>query len=181
MINKSCYFCSSRDNKAYCIINKSVIEDCDNNCNYFGMVSASPVFLSHVDQLYTNASKSEKVEGFDNFAMHSNALYFINKTADGHESIVTVEEMAKIIELFYEGNIPDLRLLSCRAGALDSDDGVAQKLANLLNIRVLAARGVVNIYRDGDVTVTDPITGEESKDESLWKIFSPNNDKEDNI
>lgn len=181
MINKSCYFCSYKNNENYCIISKMYIKNCDSNCTYFGMISASPLFLNHMDGLYANASKSKKIEGFDNFVMHSTALYFINNNADGHEIIVTVEEMSKIIKAFYKGNVPDLRLISCRAGALDSNDGVAQKLSNILNIKVLAARGIVNVYSNGDITVVDPITNEESDDMSLWKVFTPNNIKGEDL
>ena len=43
------------------------------------------MFVNHLDRLFVNAAKSKQVDGFEDLVMHSNALYFVNKNADGEK------------------------------------------------------------------------------------------------
>lgn len=180
LINRACYYYDIKNNKDYCLVKHKYIDFCDKPCNLFEIVSASPAFLNHMDKLYKNMLNAKKVDGFDDFVMHSTPVYFVNKNADGKETIVTVEEIAEIIKSFYDGNVPNLRLISCRAGLFKTDDGVAQKLANILGINVLAAEGVVVVYPDGTLAVQDPVTEEISIEMTQWKLFTPNNKENNN-
>jgi hypothetical protein len=105
--------------------------------------------------------------------VHSTALYFVCIDADNKETDISPDEMAKLISNFYEGKVPNLRLIACKAGALETKDGAAQKLANLLNVNIIAPIGTVYVDYKGDLSVEDPITHETIIGESGWRLFKP--------
>lgn len=168
MINKACYFYDYTDTDR-CIIQNSEIRSCGVKCKFFEVVSASPVFLNRMDVLYRNASKVEKEDGFEDIVMHSTSLYFVNRNADGKEYSISPKEFAQIIKTMYKGDIPNLRLIACSSGALKN--GVAQKLADILNVKIKAPVGPVVIDFHGNMYVENPVTQETIKDEYAWKVF----------
>lgn len=170
MINKACYFYEY--NKMHmCILKKSEIQNCDNPCKYFEVVSASPVFLNRMDALHRNASLIQPENGFEDIVMHSTPLYFVNKNADGKENNISPEDFAEVIKTMYGGKIPNIRLIACSSGALDN--GAAQILADILNVKVKAPIGPVVVDFFGNMYVEDVITQQEINKEDAWKVFSP--------
>lgn len=170
MINKACYF--YEHNKMHmCILKKSEIQNCDNPCKYFEVVSASPVFLNRMDALHRNASLIQPENGFEDIVMHSTPLYFVNKNADGKENNISPEDFAEVIKTMYGEKIPNIRLIACSSEALDN--GAAQILADILNVKVKAPIGPVVVDFFGNMYVEDAITQQEINKENAWKVFSP--------
>lgn len=180
MVNKACYFYDYNITDR-CIIKNSEIQCCDNPCAYYEVVSASPLFLNKMDTLHRNASRVKKEEGFDDIVIHSTALYFVSKNADGDEVNISSEEFAKIVQAWYKNDVPNIRLIACSSGAFP--DGAAQQLSNILGVKVKAPLGPVVVDFDGNMHVEDAITGVILNEKSAWRIFEPkmkgenNNDK----
>lgn len=68
---------------------------------------------------------------------------------------------------YYTGG--NIRLLSCSAGA--ADHGIAQKLADILQVNVMAPTGNVWVAPDGQYGISDDLSDPNRVQE--WRIFYP--------
>lgn len=174
MINKACYY-YEYNKKHFCILQNSEIQDCNNPCQGYELVCASAIFLNQMDKLHKNAMKIKQEPGFEDIVMHSTALYFVNRNADGKEINISPEEFAETIKIKYKNRIPNIRLIACNAGALEG--GAAQKLANALNVKVKAPIGPVVVDWNGKMYVENALTGETIDQKDAWRIFEPRKEK----
>jgi len=171
VLNKSCYYYDEIEGVSHCLVTKCRLINCAEPCKFFEMVTASPMFVNHMDKVYQNAQKITPIEGYDDVVIHGTSFYFINKNADGKENIVSVEEFAHVAKIHYNNNVPNIRLISCRSGILDN--GTAQQLASLLGVDVLAPNGIAVIDFDGDIHITDVCTDEVLPSDIAWRLFKP--------
>ena len=171
VINRACYFYEYQ-NTHRCLIKNESIPYCDSPCKFFEVVSASPIFLNRMDMLYRNAKQIPPENGYTDIVMHSTALYFVNKNADGEEYNISPEEFAQIIKMMYKDNpIPNIRLIACYSGCLE--DGVAQILSDILRVTVKAPIGPVVVDFFGNMYVEDKVNNKELYDDLGWRIFTP--------
>lgn len=91
---------------------------------------------------------------------------------------LTPEDYAESLRLDKEYHGGNIRLLSCKSGMLD--DGFAQKLSNILGVKVMAPTQTLWINKNGDMFIADSATladlwesGENVKQTGVWKIFTP--------
>lgn len=170
-VRKSCYFLGMKESNYFCDFKHCVIDNCDNDCRYYNLIYASPAFLNKRDQLFRNAMDIKPIDGFDDLVCHATALYFVNRDIRGNEELITPEEMAHDLKLFYNNKVPNLRLISCNAGVFDN--GLAQQMANLLHVKILAAKGIVATMPENKMWVLDPETFNKLNEKEAWKLFIP--------
>ncbi len=129
---------------------------------------ASGRFLLHTVRLYVNAAKIKPLTGYDDFVIHGDKLGFELRNHDGktykNVSVKKFVEMIKGSPVYSGGAI---RLIACEAGA----DGsiVAQAVADLLNVNVMAPSDVVWVHADGSITIGAKPTDNTGE----WRIFVP--------
>lgn len=151
------------------------------------MAKANARFVNKHDKLYEYAERIKKLPDYEDFTCHANPDVFeIDLVGKGNREDyiqISPEEFATRIKnsTAYKGG--KVRIISCQAGA--KPDGAAQKLANELNVDVLAPTEEVNVDEYGNIFVSDnEILAEmwynsNNKDEfhetGEWKVFSPQN------
>jgi len=110
-------------------------------------------FMSHRDQFYKNLENVEPLPGYQDVACHADAYSFAAQDPETEELLqeITVKELAyRIIDSGkYTGG--PIRLLACNSGVLE--EGIAQQLADLLKVPVLAPTNTVFTSADGYVAV----------------------------
>lgn len=130
-----------------------------------GIITLSTYFNSAED-IYKYTKNVKPIEGFEDIAIHGDKIGFNVNDADGNElfrySVVEFVEVLKQDPNYHGGNI---RLLSCSTGAEDSV--VAQGIADLLGVDVLAPTGDLILSKDGIVG----IIGEDGEYTGEWVLF----------
>lgn len=123
---------------------------------------AYPSFVNKSDKLYEYSKNIKPLKDYEDIVCHGDGISFTFKDLDGNESNISVKEFVDILlkSGTYKGG--NIRLITCNAGA--KDGVVAQALANMLKVNVLAPSDVVNVYMDGELKVDNG--GE-------WVLFKP--------
>lgn len=123
---------------------------------------AYPFFVNKSDKLYEYSKNIKPLKDYEDIVCHGDGISFTFKDLDGNESNISVKEFVDILlkSGTYKGG--NIRLITCNAGA--KDGVVAQALANMLKVNVLAPSDVVNVYMDGELKVDNG--GE-------WVLFKP--------
>lgn len=113
------------------------------------------------------AAKAKPVDGYVDVIIHASSDGKMQIYANGAWVDINSKNFEKIMKnRGLEGK--NIRLVSCGAGAVDS--GIANSVADRLNVNVLAPTDTVWAYPDGTLTVgptADSNTGE-------WVVVSPN-------
>lgn len=113
--------------------------------------SASPLYISEKDDLYNNAKKVEPIDGYEDVVIHSDKNSFYAYNMQGDEFSFTAEEMAEMIKMsksYHGGNI---RLIACESAAEGAT--IAQQLADVLGVEILAPSDIVWVDPDGKMTI----------------------------
>lgn len=154
-----CYYDIADDNKKVTTSNKNdIIKE---------TAVASVRFVNSKDNLFVFSKNIKPIEGYEDIVIHGDKYGFAYRDLDGNEDNISVKEFAEILKsspLYKGGNI---RLISCQTGA---EDGiVAQKLADLLGVEVMAPNDVVWIYPNGDIVIGPT----EYENSGKWLIYKP--------
>ena len=129
--------------------------------------SASPRFVNKMDELFRNAQKVRRIDGYEDVVVHGDKYGFVFKDANGEESNVSVLEFAQILRESPDYHGGAIRLLSCETGA--EDGFAAQQLANAMDVEVMAPSNTLFVWPDGKMTIgSDPLTND-----GKWIIFKP--------
>ena len=147
-----------------CYIEYNVEKEEEKGYNYNSgeYVEASPIFVSKSDDLYRYSKNIEPLDGYEDVVCHGDEISFAFINSEGKESNVSAEEFAGILSKTptYKGG--DIRLISCNAGR---EGGIlAQSMANILKVNVLASTDIVYVYSDGKMEIANG--GE-------WRLFKP--------
>ena len=150
-------------------------------------VEANGRFVNSNGKLYKYAAKIAPIEGYADFTCHADPdKFYIDMQGNGNSKDfveLSVEEFAEAIRNSNSYSGGNIRVISCQAGA--KEDGVAQRLANELNVSILAPTEIVNIDEDGNMFVSDNeiladiwyhASVEERakiKETGEWKLFEP--------
>lgn len=125
-----------------------------------------PIFAEDLRKAYIN-SRVQPKDGFLDVALHGAQYY----TEYEKEYKLDSETLAYIISGRREFSGQDIRLLSCYTGIADENGTcVAQNIANILKVNVLAPIDFLNINSDGSLTVgNEGLPFEEGKGAKLFK------------
>lgn len=150
-------------------------------------VEANGRFVNSNEKLYKYAAKIVPIEGYADFTCHADPdKFYIDMQGNGNSKDfveLSVEEFAEAIRNSNSYSGGNIRVISCQAGA--KEDGVAQRLANELNVSIYAPTEIVNIDEDGNMFVSDNeiladiwyhASVEERtkiKETGEWKLFEP--------
>lgn len=121
-----------------------------------GSAAASPRFINKNDRLYINAQKIKPIAGYEDVVVHADKYGFVFRDADNNESNVSVAEFAELLKqsgVYHGGSI---RLIACESAAEGAI--TAQKLADYLNVEILAPDNIVYVNENGEMTIGDPLT-----------------------
>jgi len=129
--------------------------------------AASPIFANTDEQLYINAQKITPISGYEDVVVHSDQDCFYVYGRDGTEFAYTPRELSEMIKGSPNYHGGSIRLIACDAGTLE--DGAAQKLADELNVNVLAPTTTVWTLPDGTISIET----ERGKQDGEWKEFKP--------
>lgn len=130
-------------------------------------IAMSPAFVTKNDDLFERQKKIKPIEGYEDVVVHSDKYSFSFKDADGNDHNVSVSDFADILKQSKLYNGGDIRLIACQAGAEYSV--VAQGLADLLGVNVLAPNKRVYIDFEGNMTIGDNPIANDGK----WVIIKP--------
>ena len=112
-------------------------------------------FVNKHELLHRNAKAIKKIEGYTDVICHGSPDEFIvyMDKKQNESYIISAEMMAMLIQksAMYHGG--PIRLISCQTGK--NKDGIAQRLANELQINILAPTETVNVDEDGRIFLTD--------------------------
>lgn len=130
-----------------------------------GIIKLGSKFLNEDDPLFKNADKIKPLEGFDDIVFHGDSTHLIAYGNDGEEWLYNAKEAAEIIRNSKSFHGRPIRLLSCQTGA--NKDGIAQQIADELNVEVLAPSETLFVDINGEMFITD-------KEElaEIWNISS---------
>lgn len=142
------------------------------------------VYVNKDDPLYELSKSIKPIDGFEDFMIHGQPNLVEHETNNGQWVQYTPQDFADFLieekDEYHGGNI---RLLSCKSGMLD--DGFAQKLANIMGVKVMAPTQTLWVNKDGDMFIADSEvladlwgSGEDVKQTGAWKIFAPKKDGE---
>lgn len=121
-------------------------------------------------------------EDFEDIGIHGSEENVICYLDDGTQLTITPQELAEMLKNEKEsgyGNYKggNIRLLSCNTGSLD--DGVAQQLADILQVDVLAPTETLSVDQNGRTLITNDrylirkwSRGENVNDTGEWKLFT---------
>lgn len=142
------------------------------------LLSYARQYINKTDPLYESANSIKPLEGFEDFLIHGQPNLVEYETTNGQWIQLTPEDYAESLRLDKEYHGGNIRLLSCKSGMLD--DGFAQKLSNILGVKVMAPTQTLWINKNGDMFIADSATladlwesGENVKQTGVWKIFTP--------
>lgn len=137
--------------------------------------------------------KVKPVNGYENFediGIHGSGKNLICYLDDDTKLTITPQELAEMLKNEKEsgyGNYKggNIRLLSCNTGSLD--DGVAQQLADILQVDVLAPTEMLSVDESGRTLISDDrrlirkwSNGENVNDTGKWKLFTHKERSESN-
>lgn len=130
-----------------------------------GIMKLGSKFLNENDPLFKNVDKIKPLEGFDDIVFHGDSTHLIAYGNDGEEWMYNAKEAAEIIRNSKSFHGRPIRLLSCQTGA--NKDGIAQQIADELNVEVLAPSETLFVDINGEMFITD-------KEElaEIWNISS---------
>ena len=129
----------------------------DQNIAQAGKVEANGMFVNKSEKLYEYAKKVKPIDGFEDFTCHADPEnFYIDLKGLGREEDyfqLSPEQYAEALKssATYKGG--NIRILSCQAGA--KPDGAAQRLANAMNVDILAPTEIVNIDENGEMFISD--------------------------
>lgn len=115
-------------------------------------VTEAGIFVDTKDKLHDYAKKIKPLEGYDDFVCHATPDEFLIYDGD-YKMPITPERYAELIKLSSDFHDGPIRIISCQAGA--KANGVAQKLADELGVKVLAPTEIVNVDDKGRMFVSD--------------------------
>ena len=136
---------------------------------------ATKMFVSKRDQLYVNAAKILPLENVEDVVCHadSESFAFVDPVTGDTVDEFSAREMAQYIKAsprYEQGKT--IRLISCSAGA--KENGLAQQLADELNVAVIAPTETLYVTTTGDMYITDSVLGQFEKiNTGEWKTFFP--------
>lgn len=136
-------------------------------------------YINKDDPLYELSKSIKSIEGYEDFMIHGQPNLVEHETNNGQWVQYTPQDFADFLKEekneYHGGNI---RLLSCKSGMLD--DGFAQQLANIMNVKVMAPTQTLWVNKNGDMFITDSEiladlwdNGENVRPTGIWKIFTP--------
>ena len=147
---------------------------------FLGLKSLSRAYMSRADDTYKIFDRITRIEGYEDFLIHGSSNCFIYDTNNGEETIYTASEFADILRSDSEYKGGNIRLLSCSAGGLEN--GVAQQLANELQVDVLAPTETLWFNDKGEMFISKYPglaelweKGEKVNQTGEWKLFHPKN------
>lgn len=129
--------------------------------------------------------KVKPIKGYENFediGIHGSEKNVICYLDDGTQLTITPQELAQMLKNEKEsgyGNYKggNIRLLSCNTGSLE--DGVAQQLADILQVDVLAPTEKLSVDENGRTLISNNrhlirkwSCGENVADTGKWKLFT---------
>ena len=170
---------------------KSVLTDNGNGdiITEKGLAQASSIFVNKNEKLFRYAKKIKQENGFEDIVSHANPNAFeIDMVGEGNETdfiTLTPEQMADRIRNSSGYHGGDIRLIACQSGA--TENGAAQKVADILGVRVKAPTENVNVDEEGRMFVSnneilaqlwnyaDEANKSEYKETGKWVIFEPKN------
>lgn len=145
-----------------------------------GLLALSRAYMNKNDQAYAFFKKIDELDGYEDILIHADEKGFIYETTGGTNIIYTASELADILRSDFDAyHGKDIRLLSCGSGRLS--DGLAQQLADELQVNVLAPTETLWIRDDGALFISDSNVLAEMWNEHIdvkasgeWKAFIPN-------
>lgn len=142
------------------------------------IMELSSKFVQGTEKLYRYADKITPIDGFSDIICHGTPDSLLINGLSSEEWYYTAEQAAEIIKNSNEFNGEKIRLVSCQTGA--KPDGIAQQIADILQVEVLAPNEIVNINSDGEIFLTDNKylaelwdNGEDVVQTGKWVIFKP--------
>lgn len=128
---------------------------------------ASMMYISEHDDLFSNARKVPKLDGYDDIVIHGDKVGFYTYNLYGEEFSFTPSELAKMIKDSKNYHGEKVRLLSCETA---SEGAVAaQELADELGVEVLAPSDILWVFSDGSMTIGP----DELTNSGQWVIIEP--------
>lgn len=140
--------------------------------------SVARAYMNKDDKAFIAADKITPVEGYEDFLIHGQPDRVEHQTTSGTWVEYSPEEFAEVLKRDpgYKGG--NIRLLSCKSGLLD--DGFAQRLSDIMNVKVLAPSEILWINNDGELFISDNPTlaemwnnGEKVNPTGKWREFTP--------
>ena len=109
--------------------------------------------MSNRDQFYLNLENVEPVDGYQDVACHADPYSFAAQDPVTEEVLLDLPARELAFRIIDSGKYTGgpIRLLACNSGAME--DGVAQQLADILKVPVLAPTNTVFTSADGYVAV----------------------------
>jgi len=140
------------------------------------MISAYASFVNRSEILHRFSAKIRSVPDYEDIICHADENSFVIVMSDGSEYKMTAAEFAKRIKGTpgYKGG--NVRLISCKAGR----GKLAQELADLLKVKVMAATENVNVSYRGELFVSNDrqkammyFMGQKIDPTGTWIVFVP--------
>lgn len=140
------------------------------------------LFVSHRDDLYKYAKKLAPLDGYEDVTFHADRDSFLILDPDTQDIVerVTPDKLAQLLnnsENYISGT--KIRLLSCQSAY--GDNSIAQQLADIMNVEVLAPTETLAISNDGQTFISDNLllidmwsNGEDVQPTGYWKTLTPN-------
>lgn len=135
-------------------------------------------YVNKSDPLYELASKIKPLNDFEDFLIHGQPNLVEYETTNGQWIQLTAEDYAEALKQDEEYHGGNIRLLACKSGMLN--DGFAQQLANIMNVKVIAPTQTLWIRADGEMFISDSEIladmwndGEKVIETGAWKVFIP--------
>lgn len=142
------------------------------------LIAWSVVLVNKNDQLAKNAIYVPEIDGYETIICHADADRMFVYTNDQLEIAYSAREFAEVLRnspSYHGGNI---RLFACNAGS--TDNGLAQQLADILLVDVLAPTETIWTNEKGDFFITKHealarlwYDGVHVVETGRWKLFSP--------
>ncbi|MDO4647419.1 MAG: minor capsid protein [Eubacteriales bacterium] len=148
----------------------------------YKFITAGAAFVNQKERLYRYAKKIKPFQDFEDVVCHATPDHFlVDLVGEGRDDdfiSIKPEEFAERIKNSRSYHGGKIRLISCQAGA--KEDGAARKVADILNVKVLAPTEVVNVNEEGEIFVSDSdvlaemwYNGEKVSETGEWKLFIP--------
>ena len=126
-------------------------------------------YVNSSDKLNEYSKNITPIDGFEDVVIHGNAFGFEIRDLDGNvASKYTPSEFADILQKdpHYHGGA--IRLISCETGV--GEFCAAQRLADKLNVDILAPSDMVFVDMDGNITIG-------KRGDGKWILFKPKGEK----
>lgn len=143
------------------------------------------MFVSHRDSLYSYAKNLKPLDDFEDVTFHADRDSFLILDPETQEIIERVSPQ-KLSELISNSSNytkgKKIRLLSCQSAY--GDNSIAQQLADILGVEIIAPTEVLAISNDGETFISDNLllidmwcNGENVEQTGFWKHIKPNEKK----